>query len=627
MVVEDPYLWLEDLGNKRVVEWALRQSRESVESLRPLSDRLYEHVLHFYKLPYLMQSVITDRGYMVLLREGGSFRVVVLRRDGSREPLIDSKDLGKDIVLRGIYAPRDGDLLGLSFSEAGADEGILRILDVDSGEVLDELKGVVGNLVWLDGERYYYVKSYRREKTPDGVEPPTSRVFLREDGEEEMVFGEGVPTSHFITLRRSTSGLRALLEVNYGWTRNTVYGGDLKDPASWRRVYGGDGFVAHPIDFVEGGYLIASYEGGGFGKLLHVTDGGVREVVGEGKYPLQGAALVDSKIVATYLVDASSTIKIYDLSGLPHGERGLLPQGTISLLDSDGREVLLKYESFTVPYRFFSLRGDLELREVDKAEAGLGEVSIEDRWTRSKDGTPIHYFLVRKRGAEASRALVYGYGGFRISITPRFNPLFAALIEGGAALAVANLRGGCEFGEEWHRAGMRERKQNVFDDFAAVLRDLKEAGARVVAFGRSNGGLLVSTVMTQHPELLDGAVIGYPVIDMLRFHRLYVGKAWVPEYGDPDDPGDREFLLRYSPYHHVRAGVEYPPTLVYTGLHDDRVHPAHAFKFVARLRDVGARPLLRVETASGHAGASPEIKAREEADILSFVYRVLGVEA
>ncbi|RJS89907.1 S9 family peptidase [Candidatus Bathyarchaeota archaeon] len=627
MVVEDPYLWLEDLGNKRVVEWALRQSRESVESLRPLSDRLYERVLHFYKLPYLMQSVITDRGYMVLLREGGSFRVAVLRRDGSREPLIDSKDLGKDIVLRGIYAPRDGDLLGLSFSEAGADEGILRILDVDSGEVLDELKGVVGDLVWLDGGRYYYVKSYRREKTPDGVEPPTSRVFLREDGKEEMIFGEGVPTSHFITLRRSTSGLRALLEVNYGWTRNTVYGGDLKDPASWRRVYGGDGFVAHPIDFVEGGYLIASYEGGGFGKLLHVTDGGVREVVGEGKYPLQGAALVDSKIVATYLVDASSTIKIYDLSGLPHGERDLLPQGTISLLDSDGHEVLLKYESFTVPYRFFSLRGDLELREVDKAEAGLGEVSIEDRWTRSKDGTPIHYFLVRKRGAEASRALVYGYGGFRISITPRFNPLFATLIEGGAALAVANLRGGCEFGEEWHRAGMRERKQNVFDDFAAVLRDLKEAGARVVAFGRSNGGLLVSTVMTQHPELLDGAVIGYPVIDMLRFHRLYVGKAWVPEYGDPDDPGDREFLLRYSPYHHVRAGVEYPPTLVYTGLHDDRVHPAHAFKFVARLRDVGARPLLRVETSSGHAGASPEIKAREEADILSFVYRVLGVEA
>jgi len=392
-------------------------------------------------------------------------------------------------------------------------------------------------------------------------------------------------------------------------------------------VYGGDDFVAHPIDFVEGGYLIASYEGGGFGKLLHVTDEGVREVVGEGKYPLQGAALVDSKIIATYLVDASSTIKIYDLSGLPHGERRLLPQGTISLLDSDGREVLLKYESFTIPYRFFSLRGDLELREVDKAEAGLGEVSIEDRWTRSKDGTPIHYFLVRKRGAEASRALVYGYGGFRISITPRFNPLFATLIEGGAALAVANLRGGCEFGEEWHRAGMRERKQNVFDDFAAVLRDLKEAGARVVAFGRSNGGLLVSTVMTQHPELLDGAVIGYPVIDMLRFHRLYVGKAWVPEYGDPDDPGDREFLLRYSPYHHVRAGVEYPPTLVYTGLHDDRVHPAHAFKFVARLRDVGARPLLRVETSSGHAGASPEIKAREEADILSFVYRVLGVEA
>ena len=172
---------------------------------------------------------------------------------------------------------------------------------------------------------------------------------------------------------------------------------------------------------------------------------------------------------------------------------------------------------------------------------------------------------------------------------------------------------------------MRERKQNVFDDYASVLRDLKERGMRVVAFGRSNGGLLVGATMTQRPELLDGAVIGYPVLDMRRFHKLYVGKSWVPEYGDPDDPGDAAFLAQYSPYHHIRDDVSYPPIFMYAGIHDDRVHPGHAFKFAARLDDAGHEYLLRVEEMSGHAGATPKTKIDEESDLMAFVYKVLGM--
>jgi prolyl oligopeptidase len=173
---------------------------------------------------------------------------------------------------------------------------------------------------------------------------------------------------------------------------------------------------------------------------------------------------------------------------------------------------------------------------------------------------------------------------------------------------------------------MRDKKQNVFNDFIAVAEYLKKIGAKVVILGRSNGGLLVGAVLTQRPDVIDGAVIGYPVLDMLRFHKLFIGEAWVSEYGDPENPEDVAFLVKYSPYHNIKEGINYPPTLVFTGLHDDRVHPGHAYKFVAKLKHVGANILLRVEQSSGHAGATTETKAREYSEIMAFVYKVLDMD-
>ncbi len=229
------------------------------------------------------------------------------------------------------------------------------------------------------------------------------------------------------------------------------------------------------------------------------------------------------------------------------------------------------------------------------------------------------------KGAEDRKMVwVFGYGGFNISLTPRFFPQVIPFIKRGGSFAMANLRGGSEYGEEWHRAGMRENKGNVFDDFIAVLSKLKGEGYKVAAWGRSNGGLLVSATLTQRPDVMDSALIGYPVIDMLRFHKLYIGSVWIPEYGNPDDPKDREFLLRYSPYHNIDPDKSYPPTLIYTGLHDDRVHPAHALKFFMKMKEVGAPVYMRVETKSGHMGASPETRARELTDLLAFVVKVLS---
>jgi len=624
---EDPYLWLEDLKDERVLAWIERENARTREILGDLPGKLFERVLAYFSLPYLLSAVVTKRGYLALYREGGSYKVVLLGRDGARETLVDSRDLGQDVVIQAIWAPRSGKVFAFFCSEAGADIGKLRVLDSEDGRVLDELEGSIRCPTWLDdASTYYYIRLFRDEKTPDGVEPPADRVFLREDGRDEMVFGERLPTSHFISLRASSSGRKALLEVSYGWTRSTAYGGDFKDPGSWRFVYGGGDFIVHHVDFAAGGYILVSYENEGLGKLIQVRDGLAREIVGEHEHPLQEALVVGEHIVAAYLVDASGTLRTYALDGHLAGEWRPEPQGTLALLDSDGSEALIKYESFAVPYRLYALGRDDGLRLLDEVALDLaGKLAIRDRWARSKDGTPIHFFEARLKGAKPRGAVAYGYGGFGISITPTFNPIFVTLLEDGVLLAVVNLRGGCERGEVWHRAGMREKKQNIFEDFKAVLRALKGAGLRTVAFGRSNGGLLVGAVLTQEPGLMDGAVIGYPVLDMLRFHLLYVGRAWVPEYGDPDNPRDREFLRAYSPYHNVRPSTRYPPVFIYTGLHDDRVHPAHALKFAAKLRDAGADALLRVEMASGHAGASPEVKAREAADVLAYIYKVLGV--
>lgn len=401
-----------------------------------------------------------------------------------------------------------------------------------------------------------------------------------------------------LTLKKSSQGSRALLAVDYGWTRSDIYAGKLEDPENWNFLYGKGDFVAFPVDYLHGKYLVASFDERGMGRILAINGRGeAYEIVAEQPYPLQEAVVAENKVVASYLVNASSTIKTFGLDGRKFEDIKPEPSGTIDSLDSDGTNS----------------------REIHK------DLQIKDLWVKSKDSTRIHMFKIEKRSKEHGRVLAHGYGGFAASLTPRFYPYVIPFLEDGGTFVVANLRGGKEYDEEWHRKGMRERKQNVFDDFMAVLEFFKHKGSKVIALGISNGGLLAGAVLTQRPELLDGALIGYPVLDMLRFHKLHIGEAWVPEYGNPDNLKAAEFLAKYSPYHNVTKR-KYPSIMLYTGLHDDRVHPAHAFKFAAKLEEVKAPYLLRVETKSGHSGATPKTKIEEYSDIMAFVYKTLKIK-
>jgi prolyl oligopeptidase len=370
---------------------------------------------------------------------------------------------------------------------------------------------------------------------------------------------------------------------------------------------------------------------------------GVREIVPEATHRLSSAVMARGTLVATYLQNASDRLVLYALDGSPTGGIPLPGIGSILSIDAapDDEEVRFVFTSFTQPpagYRFSE--GETFRHESNfrlKAEAtGLSSESAETSdyetaqvWYPSKDGTRVSMFLVQRKGFPRDRhrpVLLSGYGGFNISRTPAYDPGNFPFLDRGGIFALANLRGGGEYGEAWHRAGMLDRKQNVFDDFIAAAEFLVEEGytaaGRIAIEGGSNGGLLVGAAMIQRPELFGAVVCRVPVADMLRYHLFTVGRFWIPEYGSADDPSQFAYLLKYSPYHNVRAGVRYPPTLVMTADTDDRVAPGMAKKFAARLQAAasGGPILIRVETEAGHGAGKPVAKAiEEEADILAFL--------
>jgi len=593
----DPYLWLENIESKRVRKWAISRSVKCMARLRPLSSKIAPQFSQIYDVPTVMQVKVTPRGVFFLERREGFYSI---RLD--QETVVSSHDLGPDYVILYFYTDETGEKLAYFFSK-GEDEGTMRIIEVDSRKVTAEVRGSISSVVFLrDG--FYYVKSFREGSTPDGTKAPASRV-MRGD---RIVFGEGIPTAHSIGIEASHG---KVLVTIHEWSKTDVYFGDISDPRSWKKVYGGD-FLSYPISYSNGALYILSYEGQGYGRILQ--DGDV--VVGESKELILGAAVVSDDIVVNYLKDCASHLRVVGKDGRERYSFEPPFKSTVEHMDSDDKRAVIVAASFGVPYVIYEFRRG-SFREIDKLV--VEDLDIREGFVRSRDGTKVHYFEFGKKGGPV---LAYGYGGFSISRSPTYDPILTQLARIGVTCVVANLRGGNEYGEQWHRAGKREKKQNVFNDFMAVIEKYKKAGRRLAVFGRSNGGLLVGAVLTQRPELLDGAVIGYPVLDMLRFHRLSVGRYWVDEYGDPDNPQDRRFLRKYSPYHNVRK-ARYPPTLIYTSMHDDRVHPGHGLKFAAMLEKNGADVCLRVQAKGGHLGSSPLTRIKELSDVVAFVERSL----
>jgi len=660
-LVADPYRWLEDTDAPDTRAWIAAQNRLTRSWLDgvPARERIRERLTALWD--HARAGVPWRRGdRWFQLRNTGLQNQSVLwtmdAADAGGRVLLDPNLLSPDgtVSLSAAAVSEDGALLAYATSDAGSDWMTWHVRDVETAadrpDVLEWSK--FSGAAWTaDGSGFFYSaydppeRGAAYEARNLGQRLHHHRLGDRQE-DDRLVYARPDEPEWGFDPDVTEDGRWLLVHVWQGTDRrNRIYLADL--------AAGGD--VRPLLDDFDAGYEVV----GAVDRVLYVrTDldaprGRIvaieidrpqrdawREVVPEAADTLERVALVGDRLVAVYLRDASSRIRLFALDGAPAGAVELPGLGTVDALAGRqaDRALHFTFSSFT---RSTSVhRHDLATGAtsvVRDAALAVDGYATEQVFATSADGTPVPMFLVRRAEATPGTpapTLLYGYGGFNIPVTPSCKVWWLVWLELGGVLAVANLRGGGEYGEAWHDGGRLANKQNVFDDFAACARWLVDEGwtspARLAINGGSNGGLLVGACMTQRPELYGACVPEVGVLDMLRFHTFTIGWGWASDYGTVDDPEQFSTLLAYSPVHNVRPGTAYPPTLITTGDHDDRVVPGHSFKFAAALQSAqtGEAPVLvRVETDAGHGVATPTGKLIDQrADVLAFLVRALGVD-
>ncbi len=661
--ITDPYRWLEEVENEEAARWAQAQGEYTEEVLAEsgVREALRKRLAQLMSTSEVGSPAV--RGDRVFyLRRGRDQDQPVLHvreEDGSERVLLNPNVVDEEGItsLDWWHPSPDGNYVVYGYSRGGDEWSTLYVVDVDSGERMSEevARARHSSVAWQKDESGFYYTRYPHEgEVPEGEENYHSRVFyhrLNTDTEDDpLVFGEGRPMKEMYNVKISDDGEYLLLTAAEGWNRNDVFvrrEGD-EPTADFTPSHADLPAYAFHGQIVEGRlYLLTNWQAGRY-RLLAVDlkrpeESEWEEIIGEREdLTLRNFRVVDGHLVLTGLTDACSRLYLYDLDGTRRAEVDLPGEGTVGQLDGQpaGGKAFFTFESFTRPTSIFTL----DPREGQVEEFVAGEQPVQpDEFTakqvfyRSRDGTRVPMFILHKKGIsleEPRPTVLTGYGGFNISRTPRFSPSIYPWLENGGIWALANLRGGSEYGEQWHRDGMRENKQNVFDDFIAAGEFLVDEGytdtERLGISGRSNGGLLVGAAMTQRPDLFGAVACGVPLLDMLRYHKFLIGALWTTEYGSPDEEEQFRWLHEYSPYHNVREGEEYPAVLFFTATSDTRVHPSHAYKMTALLQEASASEepvLLRVETKAGHGAGKPVHKrVAEQADVWSFLAWQLGLE-
>jgi prolyl oligopeptidase len=663
--VADPYRWLEDdvRESDDVKAWVEAENKVTFGYLKsiPERERIERRLTELWN--YEKFSTPFKRGgrYYFQKNDGLQNQYVLYvseTLDGEPRILIDPNTWSEDgtIALSGLYFSDDGRYLAYGVSEAGSDWKKFRILEIESGQVLDdELHWIkFSGVAWTqDGRGFFYSRYpeakpgaefqnlnlnqkiyYHRVGTPQSDDV---LVFERPD-QPEYGFGASV----------SEDGRWLVITVWKGTDdRYMVYYKDLTEPYGIPiQLIGG---FDHEYSFLGNDgrvfYFKTNFEAPR-GRVIAIDTQRPetehwKELIPEAEETLDGVSLVGNLFFADYLKDAKSQVKLFQLDGTFLREVEF--EGIGSASGFSGRrtdtETFYGFSSFDTPpssYRYDILTGESRLLRRAGVQFDGSQYEVEQVFYESKDGTRIPMFLTYRKGLTLdgnNPTLLYGYGGFNIPLTPGFSISRAAWLEMGGVLAVANLRGGGEYGETWHKAGTKLTKQNVFDDFIAAAEWLIErnytSSKKLAIQGGSNGGLLVGAVMTQRPDLFGACLPSVGVMDMLRFHKFTAGRFWVDDYGSADDPDEFRALHAYSPYHNLKPGTSYPPTLVTTADTDDRVVPGHSFKFAARLQEchVGESPvLIRIETRAGHGAGKPTSKIIEEiADQWAFLVHNLGM--
>ena len=665
--VPDPYRWLEDPDSPESRAWIEAQNRLTAAYLAEIPARatIRQRLTKLWNYPKYGAPFRKAGRYFFLKNDGLQNQSVLYKQaslEATPETLLDPNILSEDgtVALSTLAVADNGRLLAYGTAASGSDWEEFRVRDVVTARDLsDHLKWIkFSGASWTkDGAGFFY--SRYPEPTDKALTDVNrfQRLYYHRLGTDQaqdvLVYERPDQPDWGMNGEVTDDGRYAVLTVWLGTDRrNRVYYRDLKDPRHPRIT----GEVVRLLDDFDASYAFVGNDGPVFYFLTdldaprkrviaidtrHPERGRWRELIPQGQDVLEGVQIIHDTFVANYMHDASSRLRLFALDGRMLKDLELPTLGSIGSISGERKddEMFYAFTSFLYPttiFRYDFKSGATSVFKAPTIDFDPSRYETKQVFYTSKDGTRVPMFITYKKGLTldgSNPTYLYGYGGFNISLTPSFSVAMLVWLEMGGVYAVPNLRGGGEYGEEWHQGGMHEKKQNVFDDFIAAAEYLIAQGytspAKLAIAGGSNGGLLVGAAMTQRPELFGAALPAVGVMDMLRFHKFTIGWAWVTDYGSADSAAQFPYLYKYSPLHNIRAGTRYPATLVTTADHDDRVVPGHSFKFTATLQAAQAGPqpvLIEIETKAGHGAGKPTSKVIEEqADRIAFLVRNLGM--
>ncbi|QDU79298.1 Prolyl endopeptidase precursor [Polystyrenella longa] len=661
--VADPYRWLEDDVRESAVvkQWVEKQNEVTFDYLEKLPMReafqkKLEQLWNFerYSIPYKIGGRYFYRRNDGLQNQ--SVLYVLDELDGEPRVLLDPNQLSEDgtTALARYTISDDGKLMAYALSESGSDWNKWYVMDIDTGEKRsDEIQFTkFTSATWTKDNQGFFYSRFPEPKDDFQDLNKNQKVYYHRIGtpqaEDKLIYERPDEPDWGFANSISDDGRYLILSA---WK-----GTDPKARIFYKDLTVDNSAPVALIDHFENEYGFL----GNDGELFYfVTDKDAprrrviaidlnkpepenwREIIPEAEAKLDDVSLVNNLFVINYLEDVKSRVRIFNVAGKHVRDVELAGIGTASGFNGErtDTETFYAFQSFIQPptiYRYNLITGEQEIFRKPEVDFSPEDLEVQQVFYESKDGTPIPMFLISKKGLQQNcenATILYGYGGFGISLTPGFSVGWLSWVEMGGVVAIANLRGGGEYGEEWHQAGTKLNKQNVFDDFISAGKWLIENNytqpAKLGITGRSNGGLLIGAVLNQAPELFGAAVPGVGVMDMLRFHQFTAGRYWVDDYGSAENPEEFDALYAYSPYHNIKE-VEYPATLVITADTDDRVVPGHSFKYIARLQEQqqGEAPvMIRIETSAGHGAGTPISKVIEEkADTWAFFAKHLGLK-
>ena len=658
--IQEPYGWLENDTAADTEDWVQRQNAVTNDFLNkvPFRKAIEDRYAELFDFPKVSSPQRVGENYFFYKNSGLQDQSVIYiqkGRDGQPEVFIDPNELSEDgtITVNLMGASRDKKYIAIMRNEAGSDWGEIRIWDIEARKELDEqIKWVKFSGASWKGNGFYYS---RYPEPEEGTELSATntfhKVYYHEIGtpqEQDELFyeNEGTPNMyHSVGISEDEKYL--MLYASTGTDGFEMYFKDMENDGPLTVLVPGFETKTSLVEHKNGKFLVMTDIDAPNYRLVAVDPANPAqenwtEIIPERDDLLQGVSTGGGKMFATYLKDVTTRIYQMDYDGSNKKEIELPGLGSAGGLGGweDENEMFYSFTSFTDPgtiYEYNVEKGTSEVFYRTELKFDPEKYETKQVFYPSKDGTKIPMFIVHKKGLVldgTNPTLLYAYGGFNISLSPWFSTSRMILLENGGVFALANLRGGGEYGEDWHKAGMEENKQNVFDDFisaAEYLIDEKYTSSDKLAIqGGSNGGLLVGAVIAQRPELFQVAFPAVGVMDMLKYHKFTVGWGWIPEYGCADSSKTQfDYLHAYSPLHNLKDGTDYPATMITTADHDDRVVPAHSFKFAARLQEAhsGDRPvMIRIEEKAGHGAGKPTSKIIEEqADQWAFFFYNMGV--